>query len=97
MNNNPFKHIYEVRPCRSNPFVVVGATTEMNQAVIDNNADARDRAVQAGVQLGNLNLEPGDCITAAQLLQDPVLRLAFDLMLHCSEFDEESDEEADRN
>ena len=98
MNENPFKYIYEVTPYRPNPFTVVAAAPDTSQARIETFASSREQLLRAGIQpIAGVELNPGDCITAAQLLQDPLLRLAFDLMLHCPNLDEESNEEADRN
>ena len=97
MSDNPFKHIYGAYPYHPNPFAVLGASRDMNQAGLERFASNRDRLVIAGGQpIANFNLEPGDCITAAQLLQDPVWRLAFDLM-DCPELDQEYHEEANRD
>jgi hypothetical protein len=88
MTDNPFKYIYEVQPCRPDPFTMIGAPADMAQAGIEKFANARDLIVKAGVQpIPDFELKPGDCITAAQLLQDPILRLAFHLMLDCPELD----------
>ena len=99
MSDNPFKYLYEVRPVRVNPFRALNVSTTASQAQIELSAQSRDRALQAGVTLESApEIKPGDCITAAQLLQDPILRVAFDLMLNCPELDEErNEEEADRN
>jgi hypothetical protein len=99
MIQNPFHYIYEVRPFRMNPFKALDVATDAKPAQIEVSSKSRDRAVQAGMMSESApELKPGDCITAAELLQDPLLRVAFDLMLDCPELDEERDEEeADRN
>ncbi len=86
--NNPFT--YDKNPYRSNPFTVLGVGPEMKQAEIEGFANAREGVVAAGIQPDpELELQPGDCIRAAQHLQDAVLRLAFDLMAHWPEPDNE--------
>jgi len=88
MSHNPFKS--NGNPYRSNPFVLLGVTPDIGQAVIEEFADAREAELVAGLQpLPDLELRPGDCKQAAQHLQDPVLRLAFDLMLRWSGLEDE--------
>jgi hypothetical protein len=82
---NPFRYRWEVGadPYRENPFVVLGAPREASQSTIEMFAAARERIIGEGHQPDPaLALLPGDCIKAAELLQDPVLRLLFDLMAH---------------
>jgi hypothetical protein len=76
---NPF--LYSDNPYRKNPFTILGARLEMTQPNIDEFARACERALASGQQPNpELALHRGECKRAAQCLQDPVLRLAFDLM-----------------
>jgi hypothetical protein len=43
-------------------------------------ARSMEQVLEAGEQPSDFHLVPGQCIAAAQLMQDPVLRLAFTLL-----------------
>ena len=76
---NPF--LFRKDPYYENPFAVLGVGSDANKATIDNRARARASMVARGKQpVAGLELQPEDLVTAAEALQDPVLRLAFDLM-----------------
>ncbi len=78
---NPF--LYSSDPYRENPFTVLGVPPDVSQASIDQFAESREQLLNAGEQPApELELRAGDCKRAAQHLQDPLLRLAFDLMTH---------------
>ena len=87
--NNPFKFIYYSQPYRANPFIVLDARPSQSQAAIERFASSREQALTAGYQpVKALTLQSGDCITAAEKLQNPLLRLTFDLMLNWPEPDD---------
>ena len=76
---NPF--LFSRNPYRKNPFSILRVNPGMTQANIDQFASAREAVIAAGQQPDpDLQLREGECIHAAQCLQDPLLRLAFDLM-----------------
>jgi hypothetical protein len=76
---NPF--LLRRDPYHENPFVVLGVDADANNAVIEDRARRREGVLERGIQPApGLGLQPGDCITAAEALKNPVLRLAFDLM-----------------
>jgi hypothetical protein len=76
---NPF--LLRSDPYHENPFAVLGVGADANNGLIENRAQTREGVLERGRQpASGLVLQPGDCITAAEALKDPVLRLAFDLM-----------------
>jgi hypothetical protein len=82
---NPFRYMWDAGadPYRAHPFALLGVLPDATQATVEQFATAREQLLQAGEQpLAGLTLQRGDCLRAAQALQDPVLRLAFDLMAH---------------
>jgi hypothetical protein len=80
-SQNPFS--YSENPYVENPFTILGVPPDANAAIIEGFAHSGEEALAAGLQPGgHVNLKPGDCARAAQCLQDPVLRLAFDLMMN---------------
>lgn len=87
-SQNPF--LYSDNPYRRNPFTVLSVPPEMTQANIEQFARAREQMLAAGQQPDpEMALEPGECDRAAQFLQEPVLRLAFDLMMQALVEDED--------
>ncbi|GEM_PF-2581873 len=90
-NDNPFGS--GGNPYRRNPFIILGVSPETGQAVIEAFAGALENELADGpATVAGLRLEPGDGARAAQQLQDPVLRLAFDLMLRWPELDDDDEE-----
>lgn len=80
-SENPF--LYSDNPYRRNPFTVLSVPPGMTQANIEQFARSREQMLAAGQQPDpEMTLEPGECNRAAEFLQEPVLRLAFDLMMH---------------
>ena len=76
---NPF--LFRKDPYHENPFAALGVGSDANTAVIGDRAQRRELMVEQGGQpVAGPELQPGDLVTAAESLQDPVLRLAFDLM-----------------
>jgi hypothetical protein len=67
-------------PCRENPVTILGVRPGHSQAEITMYARSMEQILAAGEQPSDIHLAPGQCIAAAQLLQDPVLRLAFTLL-----------------
>jgi hypothetical protein len=79
---NPFQYS-EGNPCRENPITILGVAEDASQSYVDLCAAGCEALVEAGDQpVDGLELRRGDCRRAAQELQDPVVRLAFDLMTH---------------
>lgn len=76
---NPFQYS-ERNPCRENPVTILEVRPEFSQAFIDLDASAKESLLEHGEQPTGLQLKRGECQRAAHQLQDPVLRLAFDLM-----------------
>jgi len=75
---NPFQ--YSENPCRENPLTVLDVRPELPQAAIDLNAEMKEGLLQQGGQPTGMHIRRGAFQNAAQQLQDPVLRLAYDLM-----------------
>lgn len=67
-------------PCRENPVTILGVRPGLSQAAITMYARSMEQVLEAGEQPSDFHLVPGQCIAAAQLMQDPVLRLAFTLL-----------------
>ena len=67
-------------PCRENPVTILEVQPGTTQATIRLSAEMKEKAVLADDQPSNIPLARGQCIAAAQQLQDPVQRLAFTLM-----------------
>lgn len=85
MTENPFRYLWEcsANPYRAHPFTILGLPADASQATVEQFARGREQLVEAGEQpIAGLTLRRGDCVRAAQILQDPVVRLAFDLMAH---------------
>ncbi len=91
---NPF--LLRPDPYRENPFALLGVAAEANHPTIAYYAEHYEALLEQGHQpVPGLTLQPGDCITAAAALQDPVLRLACDLM-HSATREETRDDRTDR-
>jgi hypothetical protein len=76
---NPFQYS-DRNPCRENPITILDVRPEFGQAFIDLNASTKEALLEEGEQPAGMQIRRGECQRAAQQLQDPVLRLAFDLM-----------------
>jgi hypothetical protein len=73
---NPF--LYSSEPYVQNPFTILEVPPDASQATIELFARAPGPGRAAG-----------EFARAAQWLQNPTLRLAFDLMLHCEAIPDE--------
>ena len=83
-SENPL--FFNTSPYECHPFRLLGVRAEDSQATIEAAARAREQLLQRGVDpVPGLTAAPGDFNRAAFALQDPLRRLAFDILAHCTE------------
>jgi hypothetical protein len=83
-SDNPF--FFSARPYGANPFRLLGVRPDDSTATIESAARAREQLLERGVApLAGLDVAAGDFNRAAYALQDPLRRLAFDILAHCTE------------
>lgn len=76
---NPF--LYSPNPYRGNPFTILELPRTASLATIEEMARTRELEIAGGAGgVAGDPLRPGDARRAAESLQDPVVRLTFDLM-----------------
>lgn len=78
---NPFS-AFEPDPYAMNPFRILGVGVDGSPEEIESRVPVLERRLAVGRQpVDGLTLEVGQPGRAEQLLMDPLLRLAFELML----------------
>jgi hypothetical protein len=83
-DQNPF--FFSASPYECNPFRLLDVRPADAQATIEAAARSREHQLQRGVNpVPALDVTPGDFNRAAFALQDPLVRLAFDILAHCTE------------
>jgi len=83
--DNPF-NVFDRDPYGMNPFRVLGVGADASPEEIERRVPVLERRLEAKAQpIAGVTLERGDPGRAEQLLREPLLRLAFELMLLGSE------------
>ena len=83
-SDNPF--FFSAAPYEDHPFRLLDVRADDSLTTIEAAALAREHLLARGVSpVAGLAVNVGDFNRAAYALQDPLRRLAFDMMAHCSE------------